>query len=83
MILHGFSAAVARKFFPEKLYLEVSPIASMQHILYHALPREAFLNNEESYNEIKKAAVSMSGAEVVNNVIKTEMLSQLWVKLQE
>jgi hypothetical protein len=33
MILHGFSAAVAQKFFPEKEYMEVSPIASMQYIL--------------------------------------------------
>ncbi len=78
MILHGFSAAVARNFFPEKLYLEVSPIASMQYILYHSLPREAFFNKEESYNKIKMAATSMSGPEVVNNVIKTEMLSQLY-----
>lgn len=78
MLLHGFSAAVSTKFFPEKLYLEVSPIGSMQYILFHSLPREAFFNNEEDYNKIREAASMRSGPEVVNNIIKTDRLARLY-----
>lgn len=80
MLLHGFSAAVALKFFHDKSWLEVSPIASMQHILYHSLPREAFAMKDEDYEKIKTAAQSMSGSEAVNNWIKIEALSTFYLE---
>ncbi|HVT62111.1 MAG TPA: hypothetical protein VHD33_01310, partial [Legionellaceae bacterium] len=78
MLLHGFSAAVAQKFFPEKEYMEVSPIASMQYILYHSLPRDAFANDDEDYEKIGFSAKTMSGGETVNNVLKIVKLSELY-----
>ena len=78
MLLHGFSAAVAQKFFPEKEHMEVSPIASMQYILYHSLPRDAFVHNDEAYEKIGLSARTMSGREAVNNVLKIVKLSELY-----
>jgi len=80
MLLHGFSASVAQIFFPEKKYLQVSPIGSMQYILFHSLPREAFANTDEDYARIKSVATTMSGSEVVDNYIKTKELFQLYLE---
>ena len=79
MLLHGFSAAVAQEFLDKK-FMEVSPIGSMQHILIHALPREAFRMKDEAYEKIKKAAENMSGGEVATNYIKIEALSDLYLR---
>lgn len=80
MLLHGFSAAVALKFFKDKSFLEVSPIASMQQIVYQSLPREAFAMTDEHYEIIKKAAQSKQGPEVITNWIKIEALSKLYME---
>jgi len=79
MLLHGFSAAVAQDFFNKK-FMEVSPIASMQKIVYDSLPREAFDMTDEDYEIIKEASKSMSGKETINNVIKIESLSNLYLE---
>jgi len=80
MLLHGFSASVAQIFFPEKKFLQVSPIGSMQYILFHSLPREAFANTDEDYARIKSVATTMSGSEVVDNYIKTQELFNLYLE---
>ncbi|MCH9756933.1 MAG: hypothetical protein K0U37_07070 [Gammaproteobacteria bacterium] len=33
MILHGFTAAVAKRFFPSKLHMRVKPVGAMQHLI--------------------------------------------------
>lgn len=44
MLLHGLTGAVAQKFFPEKITMEVMPIGSMQAILKkHLMPGEAYV----------------------------------------
>ena len=78
MLLHGFSTTVIQMIFPEKECMEVSPIASMQYILYHTLPREAFRNSNADYEAIQRAAANMSGGESVTNFIEIPALSEFY-----
>lgn len=54
MILHGFSAAVAQKFFPAKEIMCVTPIGSMQAIISNSpLERKDFKMTDEEYERAK------------------------------
>jgi hypothetical protein len=77
MLLHGFSAAVVERIFPEKQYMEVSPIGSMQHILYHALERDDFFNHDEDYDQIKNTTIF--SRETCNNIIKIPALTAFYL----
>jgi len=76
----GFTAAVAQKFFPEKKYMRVRPIGSMQAIISNSsLKREDFHNDDESYDKIKAVTnCREEDGETATNSINTSALANLY-----
>jgi len=80
MILHGFTAAVAQKFFPEKNYIKVSPIGSMQAIISNSsLKQEDYQISNEDYEKIKAVKNPREdGCELAMNIINNSALANLY-----
>ncbi len=79
MILHGFSGAVADKFFPKKEVMHVSPIGSMQNIIIKYLHRnEGYIALENGDKDLVDFEVDIDDVgESGMNVIKISALLRI------
>jgi hypothetical protein len=83
MILHGFTAAVVAKFFPEKLRLEVRPLGSMQAIICRNLkPGDGYSQPDllelGDRTDLSTLKVSPDAPECDRNYIKTSALTRIY-----
>ncbi len=83
MVLHEFSGAVAKKFFPERTEMIVKPIASMQLIICETLRRDDYhIDNEADIDRLarlcRESCDAGDGFEAPDNYIKTEALARLY-----
>lgn len=82
-ILHGFSGAVAQKFFPDKVIMEVKAISSMQYILSTTLkPGDGyFIEKGEQKDVIELLEETRQGtaeAQHPTNYIKVDALARIY-----
>lgn len=79
MLLHGFTGAVAEKFFPEKQTMRVSPIGSMQVIIQQSLkPNEGYCIQQRKKVDITALAVKKDAGEQNENVITVSALIRIY-----
>jgi hypothetical protein len=79
MILHGFTGAVADKFFSEKKIMCVKPIGSMQAIIKNQLlPGEGYIEDKKEKVDITKLEVSANDPEGEMNYIKISALTRIY-----
>ncbi len=83
MILHGFTGAVAERFFFKKEVMYVTPIGSMQVIITkHLLPNEGYivLENEKKKDLVRLKASINDCDETGVNVIKISALMRIYMQ---
>ena len=81
MILHGFSATVADKFYQDKSVLRVKPVGSMQNLIVKNLqPGEGYIENAGKRTDITDLKVSNTDPEGYMNYIKTSALVRIYNK---
>lgn len=79
MLLHGFSGAVADKYFPEKKFMHVRPVGSMQCIIKKNLfPQEGYIEREGIKTDITILEVSNTDPEGSMNYITVSALKRLY-----
>jgi hypothetical protein len=79
MILHGFTGAIAEKFFPEKKMMHVRPIGSMQTIIKnYLLPGEGYIGDDNEKVDITQLEVSPNDPEGKLNYIKVSALTRIY-----
>lgn len=82
MILHGFTAAVAKKYFPDKQSLFVKPITSMQYLICSSMQPDDYSVEKYSHDEAleasKEAFLEGENFEMPINTIKVGALDRLY-----
>lgn len=79
MLLHGFSAAVADKYFTEKKLMHVKPVGSMQSIIKKNLaPGEGYIEHDGIRTDITTLDVSYTGPEGKMNHIMISALKRIY-----
>jgi len=81
MILHGFSCAVAEKYFPEKTIMQVKPVGSMQCIIKkNLLPGDGYIMREGEKIDITDLNVSPDDIEHLDgmNYIKMSAMTRIF-----
>jgi hypothetical protein len=83
MLLHGFTGAVAIKYFPQKQLMEVRPVGSMQYIIKKALlPGEGYINDGLKKIDIINLEVSQDDPEGPPNYITVAALKRIYLAHQ-
>lgn len=84
MVMHGFSAAVAQKFFPERKSMIVKPLASMQHLICISLKPEDYVIHDKNADLLIKqsnsAFVDGDGFESGFNDIRVDALARYYTE---
>ncbi len=81
MLLHGFTGAVANKYFPEKKFMRVKPVGSMQSIIKKSLlPGEGYIEHKDEKIDITALEVSPEDLEYQMNNIKISALACIYNK---
>jgi hypothetical protein len=79
MLLHGFTGAVAEKYFPDKELMTVKPVGSMQYIIKQKLlPGEGYIKNGETTIDITNLEVQPEDPEGHINYIKISALKRIY-----
>lgn len=79
MLLHGFSGAVADKYFPEKKLMHVKPVGSMQCIIKKNLfPEEGYIERKGIKTDITILEVSNIDPEGEMNYITVSALKRIY-----
>lgn len=79
MLLHGFTGAVAEKFFPEKKIMQVQPVGSMQVLIKDKLlPEEGYVKRKDEKFDITKLDISKEDPEGELNYIKSSALNRIY-----
>lgn len=83
MVLHGFSGAVALKFFPDKTIMKVQAISSMQYILSTILkPGDGYFIERGEQNDViellEETLKGTANAQHSENNIKVEALARIY-----
>ncbi len=79
MLLHGFSGAVAERFFPEKKQMQVKPMGSMQCIIIkHLLPGEGHAVVQGEKKDLVDFKVEADDLEGPMNCIQVSALSRIY-----
>ncbi len=82
MLLHGFTGAVAAKFFPEKEIMFVRPVGSMQYIIkQNLLLGEGYIEDESNENkkiDITNLETQLNDDEGWGNYIKLSALKRIY-----
>jgi len=79
MDLHGFTAAVADKFFPKMTHMLVKPVGSMQCIIKkHLLPGEGYIERNGAKVDITDLEVSETDPEGKMNYITVAALKRIY-----
>ena len=82
MVLHGFSGAVAKKFFPERVEMRVKPMPSMQLIIFETLGRDDYtVDRQGDIDQLTKVCreeCETRGGLEFSNDIKVEALARLY-----
>ncbi len=82
MILHGFTGAVAERFFPKKEVMHVSPIGTMQVIIIkYLLPNEGYIELESGNKDLVDFEADVWDVENGTNVIKISALVRIYIQL--
>lgn len=81
MLLHGFSGAVAHKFFPQKKLMSVRPVGSMQCIIKKNLfPNEGYIEHEGIKTDITTLEFSSTDPQGSLNYITVSALKRIYQK---
>lgn len=79
MLLHGFSGAVADKYFPEKKFMHVKPEGSMQCIIKKNLfPEEGYIEREGIKIDITILEIPNTDPEGEMNYITVSTLKRIY-----
>ncbi len=79
MTLHGFTGAVAAKYFPEKTVMLVKPVGSMQSLINKSLlPGEGYVGKNGEKIDLTTLDISTSDPEGAMNYIKVSALTRLF-----
>lgn len=82
MLLHGFSGVVADKYFPEKKFMRVKPVGSMQCIIKKSLfPGEGHIECKGIKIDITTLEVSNTDGEGETNYITVSALKRIYQSL--
>ncbi len=79
MLLHGFTGAVADKYFPEKKLMHVKPVGSMQCIIKkNLLPEEGYIECSGTKIDLANLEVSKPDPEGEMNYITVSALKRIY-----
>lgn len=81
MLLHGFSGAVAEKYFPEKKHMIVRPVGIMQCIIKkNLLPEEGYVDRSGTKVDLTDLEVSETDDEGELNYITVSALKRIYTR---